>query len=335
MLSTVNWGIIGVGDVCEVKSAPAMKKIAHSRLVAVMRRDGKKAADYARRHRVAKWYDDADALLNDPNVNAIYIATPPDSHADYTLRAAALGKPVYVEKPMARTYAECQTMIEACEQAGVPLLVAYYRRALPHFLKIKELIDQGMIGAVRCVEIQLFQSVSAQLVASSEDNWRVQPDISGGGYFYDLASHTLDFLDFALGPVREVHGFKANQAGLYPADDIVAASFVFESGVIGNGIWCFTTAEVAQREDVTIIGDRGKITFKTFGSGRIRLERDGHKAEIFDFKIPQHIQQPLIEQIVHMLRGEGHCVSTGITAARTNWVMEQLRNLPEGQNQTS
>jgi predicted dehydrogenase len=109
------WGIIGAGNVCEVKSAPAMSLIEGSRLVAVMRRNGEKAKDYAKRHGVAKWYDDADLLINDSEVNAIYIATTPDSHKQYTIKAALAGKPVYVEKPMARTYSECLSMIEACQ----------------------------------------------------------------------------------------------------------------------------------------------------------------------------------------------------------------------------
>src|SRR5690554_1696255 len=132
----VRWGIIGVGNVCEVKSAPAMNIIPNSRLVAVMRRNGEKAKAYAERHGVSQWYDNADDLINDPEVNAIYIATPPNAHAALTQKAAQAGKPVYVEKPMARTYQECMDMVKICEKAQVPLFVAYYRRALPNFLKI-------------------------------------------------------------------------------------------------------------------------------------------------------------------------------------------------------
>ena len=135
---TVKWGILGVGDVCEVKSAPAMQLIKNSELVAVMRRNGAKAKDYARRHQVPKWYDKAEDLIHDPDVNAIYIATPPNAHCELTIKAAEAGKPVYVEKPMARTFSECEQMIAACKKANVPLYVAYYRRMLPNFLKLKQ-----------------------------------------------------------------------------------------------------------------------------------------------------------------------------------------------------
>ena len=138
-LNTVHWGIIGVGDVTEVKSGPAFYKSGYSELIAVMRRNAEKAADYAKRHNVPKWYSDGSKLINDPAVDAVYIATPPDSHASYAIEAMRAGKPAYVEKPMAKSYAECQEMLKVSEETGMPLYVAYYRRTLPAFLKAKEL----------------------------------------------------------------------------------------------------------------------------------------------------------------------------------------------------
>src|SRR5690625_1222950 len=137
-METVRWGIIGVGHVTEVKSGPGFQQAERSELVAVMRRHGERAADYARRHGVPRWYDDADALIADPEVDAVYIATPPDSHAEYAVRVLEAGKPVYVEKPMARTAAECEQMLSASRRSGLPVFVAYYRRAMPRFVKVKE-----------------------------------------------------------------------------------------------------------------------------------------------------------------------------------------------------
>lgn len=323
----VCWGIIGAGDVCEVKSGPAFQKIEHSRLVAVMRRNAEKARDFAERHRVPKWYQDAAALIRDPEIDAIYVATPPDSHMQYTLMAAEAGKPVYVEKPMARTHEECVAMVKACAAVKIPLFVAYYRRALPNFLKVKSIIDQGLIGAVRSVEIRLIKSLEPDIlrgITVDADNWRVQPDIAGGGYFYDLASHQLDFLDYLFGPIGAAAGFAANQVGAYPAEDIVVGSFRFENGVLGQGIWCFSSSENSAEDRTTIIGSKGQISFAYFGDHRVRLRIDGQEDQEFTFEMPEHIQQPLIQQVVDELRGTGQCVSTGVTAARTNWVMEQL-----------
>lgn len=319
----IRWGIIGCGDVCEVKSAPAMQKIPGSSLVAVMRRNTTKAADYAQRHAVPKWYDDAQKLIDDPEVNAIYIATPPSSHAEYTRMAAAAGKPVYVEKPMARNFAECQRMIADCQQHSVPLHVAYYRRSLPQFLKVKSLIEAGAIGAVRMVQLELFQALEPDIVRGLDNNWRVNPEIAGGGFFYDLASHQFDYLDYLFGPISAATGFCANQAGHYEAEDIVNASFKFKNGILGQGAWCFTAGKAAVKEATKIIGAEGQITFHYFTSANVRLE-NAAGIEAFDFEMPKHIQQPLIEQVVADLQGTGQSPSTGQTAARTNWVMDQI-----------
>ena len=179
-MRTIRWGIIGCGNVTEVKSGPGFQKATNSHLVAVMRRDGAMAADYARRHGVPHWYDDADALINDPAVDAVYIATPPNAHQAYTLAAAKAGKPVYVEKPMALNYVECQTMVAACKAAGVRLWVAYYRRCLPRFLKVKALLESGAIGAPRLVTVRFYRDW-VQPVDQTQLPWRVQPAVAGGG----------------------------------------------------------------------------------------------------------------------------------------------------------
>jgi predicted dehydrogenase len=318
---SIRWGIIGCGNVTEVKSGPGFQKAEGSELVAVMRRDGAQAEDYARRHGVPKWYDNGASLIADPDVDAVYIATPPDVHLFYTEMVAAAGKPVYVEKPMARNHDECQAMIQACEALGVPLWVAYYRRALPRFAKIRELIDGGAIGDVRFVAMRLYQRARPNHFDAGNLPWRVLPEIAGAGIFLDLASHTLDYLDQFLGPIRDVCGFAGSQAGRYPAEDTVAGSFVFESGVHGTGVWCF---DAYADEDVTeIVGTKGKLSFSSFGEEPVLLSTADGDTE-FAIRHPLHIQQPLIQSIVDELNGIGHCPSTGVSAARTSWVMDQM-----------
>jgi len=320
----VRWGILGVGDVCEVKSAPAMQRVPDSRIAAVMRRNGDKAADYARRHGVPAWYDDADDLLADPSVNAVYVATPPGAHCELALRAAAAGKPVYVEKPMARTHDECRQMLRACDAAGVPLYVAYYRRALPQFVAIRALLDAGRIGEVRHVKVDMNQALVPELVRQAGSDWRVDPEIAGGGYFHDLASHQFDLLDFLLGPINEARGYTANQAGAYAADDIVTAAFAFESGVLGSGSWCFTAAPASAVDRTTIVGSHGEIRFATFGDGRFEVDTDGAGTEVLEYPVPAHIQEPLIACVVDALLGRGDCPSTGATGARASLVMDRI-----------
>ncbi|MBV7507964.1 Gfo/Idh/MocA family oxidoreductase [Bacillus sp. sid0103] len=318
----VRWGIIGCGDVTEVKSGPAFQKIKNSELVAVMRRTGELAKDYAKRHAVPKWYDNADDLINDPEVNAVYIATPPGSHKEYTIKAAKAGKPVYVEKPMARNFNECQEMIAACETAGVGLYAAYYRRAQARFLKVKELLDNRAIGKVRFVSSTQYQKASGDVLDPLNLPWRVQPELAGGGLFFDLASHTLDLLDFLLGPITSVQGFASNQASYYRAEDIVTGTYRYESGIHGVGNWCFTAFEDVDVNE--IVGSRGKITFSTFGNEPIMLTT-ASGTEQWSFERPQHVHQPLVETIVaDLTTGSFQCPSTGVTGARTNWVMGEM-----------
>jgi predicted dehydrogenase len=318
-MKTIRWGIIGCGDVTEVKSGPGFQQATNSALVAVMRRNGALAADYARRHGVPKWYDDAQALIDDPEVDAVYVATPPYAHQEYTLAAACAGKPVYVEKPMALNTAECQAMIATCEQAGVPLFVAFYRRALPRFLKVKALLESGAIGTPRTVTITFYRPM--RTYDPQNLPWRVVPELAGGGLFVDLAAHTLDYLDYFLGSIQSATGHAANQAGQYPAEDVVTGSFVFASGVHGTGIWSF--ASFAPVDQTEIIGDRGKLTFSSFTVDPIVLTT-ANGVEHFAIDNPPHIQQPLIQTIVDELNGVGHCPSTGVSGARTTWVMDQL-----------
>lgn len=324
---TVRWGVIGVGDVCEVKSAPAMQLLPDSELVAVMRRDEAKVKDYADRHGVSQWFTDADALIQSDSVNAIYIATPPHLHKDFVIKAAEAGKPVYVEKPMARTYAECLEMVHICEQANVPLYVAYYRRALPHFVKIKELIEEGVIGEIRHVQILLNQPLMTAVGdGAPQDNWRVNPALAGGGYFYDLASHQLDFLDYALGPISTASGAVANQAGAYAAEDMVVAHFQFESGVMGSGAWSFSAGEAC--DHTVIYGAKGSISYETFGAGKLVLSLPDQEDQVFEFDLPKHIQMPLIELINDDILGRGLSPSIGRSAMRTNKVMEDICGSP-------
>jgi 1,5-anhydro-D-fructose reductase (1,5-anhydro-D-mannitol-forming) len=316
----IRWGLIGCGDVAEHKSGPGFQKAADSALVAVMRRDAAKAADYAARHAVPRWYSDARELLADPEVDAVSIATPPSSHMELALLACAAGKPTLVEKPMALNHAQCVRMVAAFDAANVPLFVAYYRRAQPKFRRMEELIEQGAIGAPRVALVQF----AAPPPRVDPDNlpWRLRPEIAGGGLFADLGCHTLDLLDFFLGPIAEVRGFASHQAGLYAAEDAVTMAFRFECSAHGQGIWQFNTAE--RRDRIEILGSEGSLSVSTFGSDPLVLRGAAGAETRFDLPTPSPVQQPLIQTVVDALLGRGECPSTGVSGARTAWVMDQV-----------
>ena len=218
VMKVINWGFIGCGEVTEKKSGPAFNEVEGSKVVAVMSRNEDKARSYAERHHVRKWYTDAQKLIDDAEVNAVYIATPPSSHATFAIMAMRAGKPVYVEKPLAASYEDCARINRVSKQTGIPCFVAYYRRYLPYFLKVKEIIDNGLIGHIINVQIR-FSVPPRDLDYQSHETlpWRLQPDISGGGYFYDLASHQLDMLQDIFGVITRAHGYPANRAHLYEA----------------------------------------------------------------------------------------------------------------------
>ena len=318
----INWGIIGCGNVTEVKSGPAFNKVADSRLVAVMRRNAELAEDYARRHNIPRFYTNADDLINDSEINAVYIATPPLNHAEYALKTLKAGKPVYIEKPMALNYAECVMINDTAKKCNLPVFVAYYRRTLPGFLKIKNLIEAGEIGKPRFVQFQIFNYPTEDEMAGRVP-WRVIPEISGAGHFFDLASHQLDYLDFLFGPVRKVSSVVVNQAKNYRAEDFVSAGFLFDDNIAATGIWSFSVSPEGNRDYFEVVGEKGIIKTSTFTYEPIVLINGNGRREFINER-PENIQFYLIEQIVKALSGKGEVVSTGISAARTSRVMDEV-----------
>jgi predicted dehydrogenase len=303
-MEKVSWGIIGCGNVTEVKSGPAFQQVPDSSLVAVMRRDGAKAADYAQRHRVPRWYNRAEDLIADPDVTAVYIATPPAFHERYTIAALEAGKPVYVEKPFSSTLAGCYRMQAAAKKTGIPLSVAHYRRALPKFIRIKEMLREGVIGTICTAQIGMYQpDSSVALAKNGENNWRVIPEISGGGIFFDLAPHQLDLLIYFFGEAVAFSGRAENKAGLYPAEDTVIGIARFQEDILINGHWCFCAAENCREDSFEIEGTEGKILFSTFGH-EVIIQTDS-STERLDFTPPRHIQQPMIEKVTQYFLGKG------------------------------
>ncbi|WP_343535548.1 Gfo/Idh/MocA family oxidoreductase [Pedobacter sp.] len=319
-MNEIKWGIIGCGDVTEVKSGPAFNKVPHSKLVAVMRRDAVKAEDYAKRHGVPKWYSNASDLINDPEVNAIYIATPPLQHEEYTIAALAAGKPVYVEKPMALNGQAAQNMTNAAHKHGVKLVVAHYRRAQPLFLKIKSLLAANTIGEVRFVDLKMLQPKASNIIANSEENWRINPAISGGGLFHDLAPHQLDLMLYYFGEVKQFNGLANKKDPNEPVEDLVTGHILFENGVVFNGLWCFSAPENEQTDSCEIYGSKGKISFSIFGQF-IKVNLKGEE-ETINFEHLPHVEQPMIEQVVAYFRGEGENPCSAEEALKTMKLMD-------------
>ncbi len=316
-MNTVRWGIIGCGDVCEVKNGPGLYKAAHSELVAVMRRDGAAAEDYAKRHNVARWYTDGQALIEDDEVDAVYVATTPSTHCEYALAVAKAGKPCVVEKPMGCSIEECERVVAAFKAEDIPLFVQFYRRALPRFLKMRELLRDKVIGPLTSVHIVHYGRLASD---ESAGGWRYDPKIAGAGAFFDLASHGMDILDFLVSPVKTVAGHSINTGDAYSAEDVTVLSFLFENNVAGTGVYNFNADH--GDDTMTFTGSDGEIRCSVFSDTNIEIKMSDGTTRSIEVPNPEHVGQPLQETIIAELRGEGKCESTGESGLRTQRVLD-------------
>ena len=314
------WGIIGCGKVTELKSGPAYQKTNGFELKAVMRRDEAKLKDYATRHDVEKFDTNSDAIIHDNEIDAIYIATPPDSHKYYALKVAESEKICCIEKPMAPSLQDCLDICEVFEKKQLPLFVAYYRRSLPRFNQVKKWINEELIGDIRHIRWHLSKPAN-DIDLSKQYNWRTDSKIAIGGYFDDLASHGLDLFCHLLGNIKTANGLSLNQQDLYSSKDAVTACWIHENGVTGSGSWNFGCS--GREDKVEIYGSKGKIEFSVFDEVPLLLTNSNGLTEIF-IENPENIQLFHVKNMREDLLGNDKHPSTGQSAAHTTWVMEQI-----------
>lgn len=323
--SPVRWGIIGCGDVCRTKSGPAFAKVEFSELVAVCRRTPGAAEEWARLNNVAKWCDDAKIMLNDTEIDAVYIATPPDSHLSLGLAVAAAGKACLCEKPLGRNSAEAAALAAAFERVGKPLYTAYYRRALPHYTEAKELLPK--VGRIKEVHASVRRN-------KPDGGWRTERTTAGGGHTIDIGSHVVDILDFLLGPIlvqNSVSGRKMTCSdsimkieptkGPHQVENYADFTFTAVLHEQMKGRCVFDFDYHGELEDfIRIVGENGTLQFAALGlygaSKTIVLTQSNSSTEIIPSK-PMHVHLPLIEQIVTDLRlGQNKCSATGAAGVR-------------------
>ncbi len=310
--------MIGCGNVTEQKSGPAFNKVPNSILMGVMRRNEALLKDYAERHHVPYAFTNASELINHREIDAVYIATPPNVHEDYAMEALRANKFVYVEKPMSTTVAACMRMQEEAEKLNGKLVVAHYRRALPLFLKVKELLAENYIGKISAVHLTMHKKAGTPDYYTN--NWRVDKELAGGGLFYDLAPHQLDLVLYFFGQALSYSGKSSNKAGLYAVEDTVHGEILLENNIHFKGAWCFAIEEEIEKDEFKIIGELGTISFPVFGQ-TITVEKNG-VMEQFEFNPPAHNQQNLIEKCVSYFLGQGDNPCTAADAIQSMLVME-------------
>ncbi|MFP4844305.1 Gfo/Idh/MocA family protein [Winogradskyella sp. PE311] len=301
-MEDVVWGIIGCGNVTEIKSGPAFNLAEKSSLLAVMRRDKTKAKDYAQRHNVPLYFDDANAIINHPKINAIYIATPPSTHLEYALKVLDVGKNLYIEKPMTLNSEEAILLSAAEKNSPSKLTVAHYRRKLPMFLEVKRIIDDNILGEIKGIELKMYQSRKDIIAENNPTNWRINPQISGGGYFNDLAPHQLDLLLYWFGDVNECSGSSSTEFSIPTVASKINGTLNFNNNIKCKAEWNFVAPKAEQIDECYIYGSNGSIRFPFFGN-QINMDIEGRK-EIINFKHPNHIQQPIIQATVNFFLGK-------------------------------
>ncbi len=324
----LNFGIIGCGDVTEVKSGPAFQKLPGSKLRYVMRRDREKLEDYAIRHGVEKYSTNYIDLLEDKELDAIYIATPPHMHRFYTEQVAKSKKHVYVEKPMALTVKECEEMVEICKREGVKLFVAYYRRGQEKFVFIKNMMDKKIIG-----EIRSFQLLYTSEIPVHDPNrpWLYNKEISGGGKLYDVGSHMIDLLLFLFGDVSYAKGISSNQSQTLEVSDVTSGLLKFKNGVQGTVQMNFNAME--NKDELLLVGSQGSLRFSIMDLNPVYMNLMMEEVEErYEFSPLDHVQMPMIEKVINSIQGEDivHPLdATGTYGLRTQEILETFRDSKE------
>jgi len=327
-MKEVNWAIVGCGDVTEVKSGPGLYKSENSHLVAVYNRTYAKAVDFAKRHHVAKVYKTVEELLSDATIDVVYIATPPKFHKDFALHVLRANKIPYVEKPVANTYADFLEIKQLADEKKLPVYIAFYRRGLEKFIKIKELLDAHTIGDIRYVSLKQLRKIEPSDLDREHLPWRLIADISGGGKFVDMGVHMLDYLSFFFGNIVELNGSVANKGGLYEVEDTVMVHYQFEDGTVGSGTFCY----VADKDEnlCEIIGSEGRITFDVMAADSLTIEKNG-TSKTLTFAVPEHIAMPYEQSVVNELIGKEKCNNNienalYLTKAMDNLLQEYRKN---------
>lgn len=292
----LHWGFIGCGDVVKRKSGAAFWIDGKSDVVTVMSRDVKHCKEYAQENNIPYYCTSAEELINSEKVNAVYVATPPASHTEYAKMAILAGKSVYVEKPLGMTYEECCSISSLAEKYNVGVYTAFYRRALPYFQKLKELIRDGELGNIRQVIIRQSKKYSNNLL---ENSWRLKPEISGGGLFNDIGCHAVDIIMYLLGEYTEYEIYSENQKESSSVDD--AVSMMFRIGkVLGVGVWCYDSFNNYDRTE--IIGDKGKVVFSITQLDSFSVIVNGDEKKYF-FEIEKLPQKYMVSNVVDSILG--------------------------------
>ena len=321
MSKIIRWGFLGCGKVVRTKSGDAFRNVPNSTIEVIRRRNLDAAKESAEYFGAPYWCDRIEELLAS-EIDAVYIATPPGLHYEQAMACLNAGKAVYLEKPFARNYTEAKQLTEAFEEAGVPLYIGHYRRALPRFLKIREMLKSNIIGDVTDIDFYLNRIFSQK---EADNSWLYNPVLSGGGKYYDIAPHTVDIIQFLFGDITEVQGSARNLGVGCPLENVVEMTFVTEKGVNGKARFCCVADEKSDRMHVT--GTKGTMEFSVHGKTDVIVkDENGTILEQFDLPDPKAVEESMVQSVVEDLLGISKCESKAKDVLVTYKIIDEVLN---------
>ncbi len=316
-MDIVTWGMIGCGDVTEVKNGPGLYLAKGSRLKGITNRTLEKAQDWVKRHGHGIVYSSIEELLADEEIDIVYIAVTPDKHMEYALMCAKAGKHCLIEKPLAMNYEEGLAIQEAFELAGKKAFVAFYRRAMNRFVKIKELVSENTIGEVLGAHITRYVAPMKE-----KTQWRANPAISGGNEFTETDIHILDYFVFLFGTIKE-HSIMKTQVPENGEIASVCCNLKFDSGICVSGNWHYQCEYT--KDYVEIVGTKGVLYFDFFHNETALVVATKEESKEYVIEDLKTVGFNLEQEIVNELLGHGKCTSTVHEALKTLQISAKVK----------
>jgi predicted dehydrogenase len=316
----VRWGLVGCGDIAEKRVAAALRESRGSTLVAVARARAELAAEFAARHHARRSYPDWRTLVRDPEIDAVYVATPVRHHAEQAIAAAEAGKHVLCEKPMGLDVAECERMLASARTHGIRLGVAYYRHHYPVVGRLREILASGEIGRPVLVEIQAHEEFDVP--PDHPRAWFLRKAEAGGGPLFDFGCHRIEVLLDLLGPADEVHASLANvRFARRDVEDTAVVHFRFRSGALA--VLTVTHAGFEPRDTLDLYGSEGSAHAAVLNDGCLSVVT---AAGARDETHPPHANrhQPLVEDFVEAVLQNREPVVTGALGLEVNRVLATI-----------
>ena len=317
--SAVRWGLIGCGDIARRRVAPALSDSPYSELIAVSRANSNLLSEFADRfevqHRFARWQE----LVQSNQINALYIATPVNLHAEQAIAAADAGKHVLCEKPMALNVADCDRMIAAAKANNVKLGIAYYRQFYPVVARIKNLIDSGEIGKPIFVAVNAFEWFNPP--PSNSRAWLLKPEISGGGPMFDFGCHRIQILLHLFGPIQTVKAITSKALFDREVEDTAVATFAFSGGTLAT--LTVSHAVIESGDTFVIWGSEGSINIDVLNQGTITVRtRTDERTE--SLPPAPNIHQPLIDDFARAIIDDRQPLVTGAMGREVAQIEEAI-----------